>query len=69
MIGAGKDGQEAVELYQKLTPDLVFLDVMMPDYDGLYALENIRKFNPYAPIIMITGDVTEQTNKAGYCKC
>lgn len=63
VVGTGKDGQEAVELYLKLRPHLVFLDVTMPNYDGLYALENIREINPYAKIIMITGDVTDKTRK------
>lgn len=39
VIGKGYDGKEAVELYQKFTPDLVILDLMMPKYDGIYALE------------------------------
>lgn len=63
VVGTGKDGQEAVELYLKLRPHFVFLDVTMPNYDGLYALEIIKEINPYAKVIMITGDVTDKTKK------
>ena len=63
VIGKGYDGKTAVELYKKHTPDVVLLDVMMPDYDGFYGLENIRKINPDAKIIMVTADLTSDTEK------
>ena len=40
------NGKEAVMAFQKLKPDVVFLDIMMPEFDGLYALEEIRKIDP-----------------------
>lgn len=61
VIGKGYNGLEAVELYKKLRPDVVFLDVMMPNYDGVYALENIRKVNQDASVIIITGDTTQDS--------
>ncbi|MDE2589206.1 MAG: response regulator [Patescibacteria group bacterium] len=63
VVGNGNDGKEAVTLYQKLRPKFVFLDVMMPNYDGLYALEQIKKIDSEAKIIMITGDITEETRE------
>ena len=63
VLGRGYDGKTAVELYQKHKPDVVLLDVMMPDYDGFYGLENIRKINPDAKIIMVTADLTSDTEK------
>ncbi len=57
LIGRGYNGKMAVELYQKQKPDVVFLDLMMPDYDGLYALENIRNINPDAYVVVITANV------------
>ena len=63
VLGRGYDGKTAVELYKKHTPDVVLLDVMMPDYDGFYGLENIRKINPDAKIIMVTADLTSDTEK------
>lgn len=62
VVGTGYAGKDAVKMYEKLRPGVVFLDVMMPKpYDGFYALENIRKINPDAVVIMITADLTEQT--------
>jgi DNA-binding NarL/FixJ family response regulator len=57
VVGVGSNGQEAVGLFKKYSPDLVFLDLMMPDYNGFYALENIRKINPVAKIVIITADM------------
>ena len=62
VLGKGYDGREAVELYQKLKPQIVFLDIMMPHYDGFYAAEEIRKVDPNAKIIMITADLTSDTS-------
>ena len=56
VIGKGYDGKDAVELYQKLRPALVILDVYMPKYDGFYALEKIREINPRAKVMMITAE-------------
>ena len=61
VVGKGYNGKEAVELYQKLKPDIVFLDIMMPHYDGFYALDGIRKIDPRAKLIMITADLTSNT--------
>lgn len=54
VIGVGYNGKEAVELYQRLKPEIVFLDIMMPHYDGFYALQNIRLINNRAKILMVT---------------
>ena len=61
VVGKGYDGKDAVNLYKQLKPDIVFLDVMMPDFDGFYALENIKKINPNALLVMITADLTTET--------
>lgn len=63
ILAIGHDGKQAVEIYQRLRPHFVFLDVQMPDYDGYFALEKIRKQNPSVRIIMITGDATELTKR------
>nr|TBR08907.1 MAG: response regulator [Candidatus Nitrosotenuis sp.] len=62
VVGTGYTGKDAVKMYEKLRPNVVFLDVMMPKpHDGFYALENIRKINPNATVIMITADLTVET--------
>ena len=53
IAGKGRNGQEAVFLYQKLKPDVTFLDDSMPVYSGVDALQKIRELNPNAVVIMI----------------
>ena len=55
VIGSGVNGKEAVELYQKLHPDVVFIDALMPKYDGFYGLKKIRECNPNALVFLVTG--------------
>ncbi len=63
VLGRGFNGKQAVELYQKFKPEVILLDVMMPDYDGFYALRNIRELHPDAKIIMVTADMTQETER------
>ncbi len=55
VVGIGHDGIEAVDLFKKLHPDLVILDMLMPEYDGKYAIDKIKKEDPNAKIIVVTG--------------
>jgi len=61
VIGKGYDGKEAVVIYLKLRPKVIFLDIMMPNYDGFYAIEHILKSDPDAKIIVVTADMTSHT--------
>lgn len=61
IVGKGHNGKEAVELYGSLRPDITFMDVVMPNGDGIYALERIRKINPNAIVIMVTSDISATT--------
>jgi two-component system chemotaxis response regulator CheY len=61
ILGKGYNAKDAVELYEKLRPDVVFLDIMMPDYDGFYALDGIRKINQSAKVMMVTEDLRQET--------
>lgn len=54
VVGTAKDGREALELYKKLKPDLVTLDVLMDEMDGFTALKAIRDIDPAAKVIMVT---------------
>ena len=47
-------GSQAVEMYQSDKPDLVLLDITMPDMDGLTALREIIKIDPDARVAMVT---------------
>lgn len=63
VIGIGYNGKDAVDLYEKLRPDVIFLDVMMPTYDGFYALDRIRTIDKSAIVIMVTADLRPSTEK------
>jgi len=55
-----KDGLEGFEKFKTLRPDLTFLDLTMPVMDGFEALDEIRKFDPDAVVIIVTADIQEQ---------
>ncbi len=63
VVGRGYNGKTAVELYERFKPDIALLDVMMPEYDGFYGLANIKQINPDAKVIMVTADLTSDTEK------
>lgn len=48
----GEDGLKAVELYKENKPDLVIMDITMPNMDGIEALGNIMAFDSNAKVIM-----------------
>ncbi len=53
VVFTANDGQEAVDMFQNKTPDLVLLDIMLPKKDGWQVCREIRKTSS-APIIMLT---------------
>lgn len=52
IVGEAENGEKAVELYATLKPDLVTMDITMPEMDGITAVKEIRKNDPKAVIIM-----------------
>jgi len=61
VLASGSDGKDAIRLYKKYNPDIVFTDIMMPETDGFYALEEIRKFDPHAKVVAVTADFTAES--------
>ena len=54
IAGEAENGQVAVERYQELQPDLVMMDITMPEMDGLAALKEIMKVDSGAKVVMCT---------------
>ena len=54
VIGEASNGVEAVQLYQQLKPDVVLMDITMPEMDGIAALKEIKKINKDAVVIMVS---------------
>lgn len=52
VVGEGENGKDAIRLYRELKPDLVTLDITMPEMSGLDAVREIRKEFPDAKVMM-----------------
>lgn len=52
VVGEAADGLQAIEKYEELKPDLVTMDITMPEMDGIEALKKIKEKHPSATIIM-----------------
>lgn len=52
VVGEAENGAIAVELYKEFRPDVVTMDITMPEMDGIEGVKNIRQFDPEAKIIM-----------------
>ncbi len=54
VVGEASNGSEAVDLYRELQPDAVTMDIVMPETDGLWALQRILAEDPEAKIYVIS---------------
>jgi DNA-binding NarL/FixJ family response regulator len=54
VVGQAENGEEAIELAKELLPDVLLLDIQMPDTDGILAAEKISSACPLTKIIMLT---------------
>lgn len=52
VVGEAQDGAQAIEKFKELLPDLVTMDITMPEMDGIAALKEIRKIDSNAKVIM-----------------
>jgi len=54
VVGEAENGRKAIEMYKMLKPDIVTMDITMPDMGGVEALTEIIKFDPKATILMLS---------------
>ncbi|MGG6313538.1 MULTISPECIES: response regulator [Paenibacillus] len=52
VVGEAQDGAQAIEKYKELHPDLITMDITMPEMDGIAALKEIKKLDSNAKVIM-----------------
>ncbi len=52
VAGEAENGQKAVEKYNETKPDLVLMDITMPEMDGIQALKKIKEIDPNATVVM-----------------
>jgi two-component system chemotaxis response regulator CheY len=52
VVGEAENGKQAVEKYQQLKPDLVTMDIIMPEMGGIDAVKEITRFDPQARVLM-----------------
>jgi DNA-binding NarL/FixJ family response regulator len=69
LVGEAKNGFEAIEQAVALKPDLIFMDIVMPELSGIKATEEIMKLIPHVKIIAFTtmdsSSIQKQAMKAG----
>ncbi len=65
VVGEAKDGREAVAMFRQQKPDLVTMDIVMPEMDGVEALKQMIAEEPRAQIVMISA--VNQKDKLAEC--
>lgn len=71
VVGEARDGAEAVNMAQRLTPDVILMDVSMPEMDGVEACRQVRAAVPDTKVVMLTmhadQEVLANAIRAGAC--
>lgn len=69
VVGYAKDGESAIKIYDKINPDIVTLDIIMPGMDGIETAQEILEKWPDAKIIMMSSlgddEIIEQAKEIG----
>jgi two-component system chemotaxis response regulator CheY len=54
IVGEAANGRDAVDRFRETCPDVTTIDVVMPQFDGLFALRGIRELDPEARVVMVS---------------
>lgn len=72
-VAVAKNGMEAINVVKEGSFDIVFMDIKMPDFDGVQTFEEIHKIKPKVPVIMVTGytmdELVEKAIEKGAYSC
>ncbi|SCT20217.1 response regulator transcription factor VraR [Staphylococcus caeli] len=60
VVGEGKSGKDAIEKAHQLNPDLILMDLLMDDMDGVEATEQVKKDLPHIKVVMLTSYIEDQ---------
>ena len=60
VLATGNNGLDAVNLYKRFKPDVVLMDLIMPQYNGFYGLEKIRQYDPNSKVIIFSASLTPE---------
>jgi two-component system chemotaxis response regulator CheY len=61
VVGEARNGQTAIDMVERLKPDIVCMDVVMPEKSGIEALREIKATRPETEVIMVTGNSDPET--------
>ena len=64
IVGKAKDGDDCIKQYKKLKPDLLLLDITMPNKDGRECLEELIEYDSDAKIVMVSAILDEEVQKS-----
>src|SRR5580700_9725587 len=67
VVGEAADGREAIDMVEKMRPDIVLMDLSMPGMNGVKAIERLAGSHPYVKTILLTGheDLASLGRQAG----
>ncbi len=61
VVGEARNGLTAVEMAERMKPDIICMDVLMPELNGIHAMAQIRAQRPETAFVMITGNADPET--------
>lgn len=68
VVGEGTNGKEAFEKYCSLRPDLVIMDLLMPNYSGFEGLQWIKEHDRMSKVVIMSGDHSVMTREQARAK-